>query len=122
MLYEVITQFDKYLELAKTKSLVQFLTEIEQKIGQDDYNSQIESVNIMTLHASKGLEFKCVFIPGLEDGVLPYTIFRPDADIEEERRLLYVGMTRAQKYLYLSYAKGRTLGNLRHNFVSYNFV
>jgi len=115
-------QFDKYLELAKTKSLVQFLTEIEQKIGQDDYNSQIESVNIMTLHASKGLEFKCVFIPGLEDGVLPYTIFRPDADIEEERRLLYVGMTRAQKYLYLSYAKGRTLGNLRHNFVRSRFI
>jgi len=72
----------------------------------------------MTLHASKGLEFKCVFIVGCEDGLLPYSIF-PDqkSDPEEERRLLYVGMTRAVKQVWLTHAKRRFLmgQNLRLN-------
>ena len=58
----------------------------------------------MTLHASKGLEFKCVFIAGLENGIIPlYRAVAPE-EIEEERRLLYVGMTRAKQRLYLTRA------------------
>ncbi len=68
----------------------------------------------MTIHAAKGLEFSYVFIIGCEDGLLPYTIFtKHGCDIEEERRLLYVGMTRAKKMLFLTHARKRNLyGNL----------
>ena len=58
----------------------------------------------MTLHASKGLEFKCVFIAGLEDEILPFYTAKTQEEIEEEKRLLYVGMTRAQELLFLSHA------------------
>ncbi len=90
-----------------------FLDFLETSYGQDDYNPDIESVSIMTLHASKGLEFNTVFIAGLEDGLIPYTIYRNEVDIDEERRLLYVGMTRAKELLYLTYAKSREYLNRR---------
>jgi len=64
----------------------------------------------MTLHAAKGLEFPCVFITGCEEGILPYSLFPGhESDQNEERRLLYVGMTRARKYLYLTYSKKRMI-------------
>ena len=61
----------------------------------------------MTLHASKGLEYKCVFIVGLEYGILPLFLAKTSQELEEERRLLYVGMTRAQNRLFLSHATRR---------------
>lgn len=64
-------------------------------------------IQLMTLHASKGLEFKVVIICGCEDGIIPLDQFYLDVDLEEEKRLFYVGVTRAKKYLYLSYAKKR---------------
>ena len=64
----------------------------------------------MSIHAAKGLEFPYVFIIGCEGGLLPYTLFvKDDSDIDEERRLLYVGMTRAKRALFLSHAKTRNL-------------
>jgi superfamily I DNA/RNA helicase len=76
----------------------------------DAYQARAERVALMTLHAAKGLEFPCVFIVGCEDGLLPYTLFgHPGGDPEEERRLLYVGMTRARRWLYLSHARARSL-------------
>lgn len=75
-----------------------------------------EKISLMTLHAAKGLEFPCVFICGCEDGLLPLHIFDMSSDPEEERRLLYVGMTRAKQRLYLTYAKKRMLyGKVFHN-------
>ncbi len=69
-----------------------------------------ERVSLLTLHAAKGLEYPCVFITGCEDGLLPYTLpGRRPADPQEERRLFYVGMTRAGAYLYLSHARRRFL-------------
>jgi uncharacterized protein (TIGR00375 family) len=77
----------------------------------DTYSPNLENVALMTLHAAKGLEFKCVFIVGCEDGILPYSLFEQRAcDPGEERRLLYVGMTRARKFLFLSHAERRYLG------------
>ena len=71
---------------------------------------EAERVSLLTLHAAKGLEFPCVFITGCEDGLLPYTLpARRPADPEEERRLFYVGLTRAGAYLYLSHARRRFL-------------
>ncbi len=76
----------------------------------DLYRSNSESVALMTIHASKGLEFECVFVPGCEDGILPCTFFnREDVDVEEERRLFYVAMTRARRYLFLTHAGTRFL-------------
>jgi uncharacterized protein (TIGR00375 family) len=76
----------------------------------DTYRGGMESVALMTLHAAKGLEFKAVFIVGCEEGLLPYSLFKSRvSDPEEERRLLYVGMTRARKFLFLSHAEKRVL-------------
>lgn len=80
----------------------------------DTYRPNMENVTLMTLHAAKGLEFKCVFITGCEEGLLPYSLFHRQesdpGDPGEERRLLYVGMTRAKKYLFLTHAEKRSLG------------
>ena len=76
----------------------------------DAWGIRREQVALMTLHAAKGLEFPCVFVTGCEDGLLPYRLFEGSAaDEEEERRLFYVGMTRAERYLFLTHAAGRTL-------------
>ncbi len=76
----------------------------------DDYSTRSEAVSLMTLHASKGLEFDAVFIPGCEQGLLPYALFdNQKSDINEEQRLLYVGMTRTKKRLFLSHADSRFL-------------
>ena len=76
----------------------------------DDYRANSEAVSLMTLHASKGLEFDAVFIPGCEQGLLPYALFENrQSDVDEEQRLLYVGMTRAKKRLFLSHADSRFL-------------
>lgn len=108
--------FEKYLELTKNKTAIEFLNEIEQMTGQDDIINETEKVKILTMHASKGLEFNCVFIPAFEDNIIPYTIFKKDVDILEEQRLLYVAITRSKKFLYLSFCKSRNLNNLHNNF------
>jgi superfamily I DNA/RNA helicase len=75
----------------------------------EGYEPCAERISLMTLHASKGLEFRCVFIIGCEAGLLPYDLAGLKSDSEEERRLLYVGMTRACDHLFLTYAGRRTL-------------
>ena len=87
-----------------------FLSWLQLGSGVDTYRKSAEQVALMTMHAAKGLEFPYVFIVGCEEGILPYTLFSgEDFDREEERRLLYVGMTRAKKMLFLSHAKKRNL-------------
>jgi DNA helicase-2/ATP-dependent DNA helicase PcrA len=84
-------------------------------IDLHDPNSQ--AVSLMTLHAAKGLEFAVVFMVGMEEGVFPHSraLFEPE-ELEEERRLCYVGMTRAKQQLYLLHASARLLyGNTQHN-------
>jgi len=88
----------------------EFLNHILLGTVQDDYDSAAENVALMTLHAAKGLEWRCVFIPGCEEGLLPLSLFENQkGDPREERRLFYVGLTRSKKYLYLSSAGRRTL-------------
>lgn len=78
--------------------------------GMEMYRSHIETISLMTLHAAKGLEWECVFIVGVEEGLLPYRLFENQvSDTEEERRLLYVGMTRAKSALFLTHAEKRIL-------------
>lgn len=102
--------FKRLTDLAEDfdDNLEEFLKFAVLGTGIDAYQPSMESVNLMTLHAAKGLEFKCVFIVGCEDGLLPYSLFnRQKSDLEEERRLFYVGMTRAKRFLILSHAKKR---------------
>jgi len=109
---------ERLLSLSKEygSDVSSFLSLLQLGSPSDTYNPSTERVALMTIHAAKGLEFSHVFIIGCEDGILPYTLFSNDAsDIEEERRLLYVGMTRAKKTLCLSHAKKRNLfGNSFH--------
>ncbi|MGV3486677.1 MAG: ATP-dependent helicase [Planctomycetaceae bacterium] len=89
-------------------SLEEFLEQIALVSSTDDWEDNTDRVTLMTLHASKGLEFPVVFIIGVEDDLIPH--FRSkedDAQLEEERRLLFVGITRAQERLQLSYCKRR---------------
>jgi superfamily I DNA/RNA helicase len=76
----------------------------------DQHQPGLERVTLMTIHAAKGLEFRRVYVVGCESGLLPYDLF-PDhrADIDEERRLLYVAMTRAREQLVLTHARRRRL-------------
>ena len=87
----------------------QFLDALALQKESDSYDARADRVNVMTLHASKGLEFAVVFIIGCEESIIPLRFGGNDFDIDEERRLLYVGMTRAQRHLYLSHAKTRSM-------------
>jgi DNA helicase-2/ATP-dependent DNA helicase PcrA len=88
-------------------SIDAFLDALMLQKKVDNFDRHHERVNILTLHASKGLEFPVVFIVGCEEGILPLVHGTEQADLNEERRLLYVGMTRAQRYLFLSYSRKR---------------
>lgn len=74
-------------------------------------NASDDLVNIMTLHSSKGLEFEVVFLAGWEEGVFPHTLSLQEGNLEEERRLAYVGITRARKHAFITYARNRKIYN-----------
>ena len=92
------------------EGLAGFLEQVALVSEQDEYDQEASSVTLMTLHNAKGLEFPVVFIIGMEDGVFPhYRSMGDAAELEEERRLAYVGITRAKERLYLTHAWSRTL-------------
>ena len=90
-----------------SKDKNEFIHQVSLLTEADALDKRADRITLMTLHASKGLEFKCVFIAGLEDGILPLYRAKEEKEIEEERRLLYVGMTRAKERLFLSHAEKR---------------
>jgi uncharacterized protein (TIGR00375 family) len=101
---------NRLMDLAAWYSeLPEFLDAVAISGEHSDMELHPEGVRIMTIHASKGLEFEHVFVAGLEEGLLPFTLYEPCTDerIAEERRLLYVAMTRAKSGLYLSWARSR---------------
>jgi DNA helicase-2/ATP-dependent DNA helicase PcrA len=107
---ELINAMAAYDQQAEDPSLTDYLQQISLFSDTDAYEASSERVALMTLHAAKGLEFDNVFIIGLEDGLLPHERGSADADeLEEERRLFFVGVTRAKTNLYLSYARYRTV-------------
>lgn len=97
-----------------------FLTEVSLIADVDSHDDNADSVTLMTMHAAKGLEFEVVFVVGMEEGIFPHsrTFFEPE-ELEEERRLCYVAMTRAKSQLFLLYASSRLLyGTTQHNIPS----
>ncbi len=107
---ELITNLMTYEKENEGATLSGFLEEVALMTDIDNYNAQTDAVVLMTIHSAKGLEFPVVFIPGMEEGIFPgiQSMYSGD-DIEEERRLAYVGITRAKKNLYLSHAQTRML-------------
>jgi DNA helicase-2/ATP-dependent DNA helicase PcrA len=100
--------------------LLAFLTHAALESGDNQAKAGQDAVQLMTVHSSKGLEFDCVFITGLEDGIFPHeNSLTETGGIEEERRLMYVAITRARKRLYLSHSQTRMLhGQTRYNLKS----
>jgi DNA helicase-2/ATP-dependent DNA helicase PcrA len=97
--------------------LAAFLTHAALEAGDNQAQAGQDAVQLMTVHSAKGLEFDCVFITGLEEGLFPHENSLSDADgLEEERRLMYVAITRARRRLYLSFSQTRLLhGQTRYN-------
>jgi len=108
------------VEGEETEDLTAFLTHAALEAGEHQADAGADALQLMTVHSAKGLEFHAVFISGLEEGLFPHENSLTDADgIEEERRLMYVALTRARRRLYLTYAQSRMLhGQTRYNVAS----
>jgi len=105
---EIVAAAEVYTQDKEDQSLAAFLEEIALVADVDALDDVKGQVTLMTLHNAKGLEYDCVIIAGLEDGLVPhYNSLDTIEELEEERRLFYVGMTRARKRLFLSYANMR---------------
>src|SRR4029077_6876332 len=108
-LQELVSVAREYMENAQEPNLSSFLQEISLYSDQDAIRGDGSLVTLMTLHNAKGLEFRAVFILGMEEGIFPHSRSIEENSIEEERRLAYVGMTRAKERLTLLHATTRTL-------------
>ena len=119
-LEEFLTVAIEFEEQSADNTLAEFLENITLSSDIDNLEDQEDSVTLMTLHSAKGLEFPVVFLVGMEEGIFPgYKSIGEPKELEEERRLFYVGITRAKQYLYLTCAKHRTIfGSTSYNQVS----
>lgn len=117
---ELSSMFIKYQEESEEPDLSAFLEDVALISDIDSYNEDEDSVVLMTLHSAKGLEFPVVFIPGMEEGIFPGAqCMFSEEELEEERRLAYVGITRAKEKLYLVNAQQRMLyGTTNRNMAS----
>jgi len=117
---ELILAVQEFEENNEDKSLTAFLEYVALITDIDLYKGEEDLVTVMTLHSAKGLEFPVVFITGFEEGIFPHSrALNSEEELEEERRLCYVGMTRAKERMYLTYAWRRNLnGNTLFNSVS----
>jgi DNA helicase II / ATP-dependent DNA helicase PcrA len=113
---ELVNVAREYHETAEQPTLSEFLQQISLFSDQDELIEEGGRLTLMTLHNAKGLEFRAVFLVGMEEGVFPHARSLEEQGLEEERRLCYVGLTRAQERLVLTHASGRSLWGSR----SYN--
>ncbi len=110
---ELVSAATEFAEMSDDRSLGAFLSQVSLVANIDSWEDRANAVSLMTLHNAKGLEFTVVLIPGLEDGLLPHeSSFGDEEELEEERRLFYVGMTRAMDELYLFAAGVRRRGGM----------
>ena len=119
-LEEFLTVAIEFEEEIAENSLGEFLEGITLSSDIDGMEDDEDSVTLMTLHSAKGLEFPAVFLVGLEEGIFPGNkSIGEQSELEEERRLCYVGITRAKNHLFLTCAKQRTIfGSTTYNFPS----
>jgi DNA helicase-2/ATP-dependent DNA helicase PcrA len=112
-LQELVGVAKEYQATAAEPTLAEFLQQISLFSDQDALAEAESRITLMTLHNAKGLEFRAVFLVGVEEGVFPHSRSVEEQSIEEERRLAYVGLTRAQERLVLTHATARTLWGAR---------
>ena len=119
-LEEFLTVAIEFEEESADNTLAEFLENITLSSDIDGMEDSEDTVTLMTLHSAKGLEFNVVFLVGMEEGIFPgYKSIGEPMALEEERRLFYVGITRAKQYLYLTCAKRRTIfGSTSYNAIS----
>jgi DNA helicase-2/ATP-dependent DNA helicase PcrA len=115
-LQELVGVAREYVETAEDPTLSVFLQGVSLTSDQDTIRDETSPVTLMTLHNAKGLEFRAVFIAGMEEGVFPHSRSLEEQGLEEERRLFYVGVTRAKEHLTLTHVTSRSLWGSR----SYN--
>ena len=108
---------ENYQKETGTVNLEDFLEDISIVADQSEHQTLDNAITLMTMHAAKGLEFKVVFLIGMEEGIMPHSMsLNEESNLEEERRLCYVGITRAKERLYITNAKRRMLfGNTNMN-------
>jgi DNA helicase-2/ATP-dependent DNA helicase PcrA len=112
-LLELVGVAQEYQERAEEPALSEFLQQLSLYSDQDDLSAERSLVTLMTLHNAKGLEFRAVFLIGMEEGVFPHARSIEEQGLEEERRLAYVGLTRAKERLTLTHASSRSLWGSR---------
>ncbi|HQU98153.1 MAG TPA: DNA helicase II [Nitrosomonas sp.] len=119
-LNELVNAATSFVHEAENDTLTEFLAHASLEAGEHQAGSGQDALQLMTVHAAKGLEFHTVFLSGLEEGLFPHENSLNETDgIAEERRLMYVAMTRARRRLYLSFAQSRMLhGQTRYNIAS----
>jgi DNA helicase-2/ATP-dependent DNA helicase PcrA len=118
-LEELVSVAREWREQAQDTTLSAFLQEISLYADQDAIRGDTSLVTLMTIHNAKGLEFRAVYLIGMEEGIFPHSRSIEEQGVEEERRLCYVGMTRAQERLTLMHASSRMLRGMRdHNLPS----
>lgn len=114
---------DEHPDGSGTDNLIDFLSDLALVSAQDDVEEESSQVTLMTLHAAKGLEFPVVFMMGMEEGLFPLSrANQNESEMQEERRLAYVGITRAKQKLYITNAFARTLYGLRQSNPESRFV
>ncbi len=118
-LNELINAATLFVHENEDDSLTSFLTHAALESGESQAEANADALHLMTVHSSKGLEFHTVFMSGLEEGLFPHQNSRmADAGVDEERRLMYVAITRARRRLYLTFAQSRML----HGQVNYSLM
>jgi ATP-dependent DNA helicase UvrD/PcrA len=118
-LQELVGSAQEYRARVDDPRLAGFLEEVQLQSDQDTLSSDTAQVTLMTIHNAKGLEYRVVFLIGMEEGIFPHARSIEDNEIEEERRLAYVGMTRAMEHLVLTHATARSLyGRREYNLPS----
>ena len=105
----LLEQDEEQNEIQTMTPLEAFLAHAALEAGTNQADQFQDSVQMMTLHSAKGLEFPLVFLAGMEEGLFPHKMSLDEGNLEEERRLCYVGITRAMETLYLTYAESRRL-------------
>jgi DNA helicase-2/ATP-dependent DNA helicase PcrA len=120
---ELISKAAEWEELAENNTLADFLAELSLKSSLDETDHSHEKVRLMTLHNGKGLEFNVTFLVGMEEDLLPHINSKEEGNaLEEERRLCYVGITRAKQFLYLTFARSRFMWGVRRGMFPSRFL
>jgi len=126
-LLELLNAVDNFHKMAveqgsERTGMADFLAEVSLLTDQDTAEEGADSITLMTIHSAKGLEFDCVFIVGAEEDLFPSGLCKSNSEIEEERRLMYVAITRARRFCMISYAARRTVNGQQTNRIPSRFI